>query len=176
MHRTPSAQMLNGSATTSASTVINGSATTGDLFLLCIKKKTENTTRKLCDDRNWLMWWLMLWIMMTKGQTISEWNYEVVISPKIDFCPHYTGQKSWQFFFVFLEKRWLPKLILKLSDLIIWLSDESLMTSCLTIVYWLISDDFLMTVSNMTIILLIRPFHEYFDTTRLNVVISIHST
>ena len=112
MHRTPSAQMLNGSATTSASTVINGSATTGDLFLLCIKKKTENTTRKLCDDRNWLMWWLMLWIMMTKGQTISEWIYEVVISPKIDFCPHYTGQKSWQFFVSILEK-----FILKITDL-----------------------------------------------------------
>ena len=32
-----------------------------------------------------------------------------------------------------------------------WLSFDSLMTFCLTIVYWLISDDFLMTVSNMTI-------------------------
>ena len=53
MHRTPSAQMLNGSATTSASTVINGSAT-GDLFLVCIEKKTENTMRKLCDDKNLL--------------------------------------------------------------------------------------------------------------------------
>ena len=52
MHRTPSAQMLNGSATTSASTVINGSATTGDLFLLCNEKKTENKKRKLCDDKN----------------------------------------------------------------------------------------------------------------------------
>ena len=40
----------------------------------------------------------------SKGQTISEWIYEVIVSPKIrtkhcqDFCPHYTGQKSWQFF------------------------------------------------------------------------------
>ena len=41
MHRTPSAQMLNGSATTSASTVINGSATTGDLFLICNEKYEE---------------------------------------------------------------------------------------------------------------------------------------
>ena len=41
---------------------------------------------------------------VTKGQIISEWSYEVIVSPKIwtkncqDFCPHYTGQKSWQFF------------------------------------------------------------------------------
>ena len=41
---------------------------------------------------------------LIKGQTISEWIYEVIVSPKIrtkncqDFCPHYTGQKSWQFF------------------------------------------------------------------------------
>ena len=40
----------------------------------------------------------------SKGQLISEWIYEVIVSPKIwmkncqDFCPHYTGQKSWQFF------------------------------------------------------------------------------
>ena len=40
----------------------------------------------------------------TKGQLISEWIYEVIVSPKIwtkncqDFYPHYTGQKSWQFF------------------------------------------------------------------------------
>ena len=38
-----------------------------------------------------------------KGQSISEWIYEVIVSPKIqtkkyyDFCPHYTGQKSCQF-------------------------------------------------------------------------------
>ena len=41
---------------------------------------------------------------LIKGQTISEWIYEVIVSPKIqtkncqDFCPHYTGQKSWHFF------------------------------------------------------------------------------
>ena len=40
----------------------------------------------------------------SKAQLISEWIYEVIVSPKIqtkncqDFCPHYTGQKSWQFF------------------------------------------------------------------------------
>ena len=39
-----------------------------------------------------------------KGQLISEWIYQVIVSPKIqtkncqDFCPHYTGQKFWQFF------------------------------------------------------------------------------
>ena len=41
---------------------------------------------------------------IAKGQLISEWIYEVIVSPKIrtkhcqDLCPHYTGQKSWQFF------------------------------------------------------------------------------
>ena len=45
-----------------------------------------------------------------KGQTISEWIVEVIISPKIwtkncqDFCPYYTGQKSWQFFVRILRK------------------------------------------------------------------------
>ena len=39
-----------------------------------------------------------------KGHLISEWIYEVIVSPKIrtkncqDFCPHYTRQKSWQLF------------------------------------------------------------------------------
>ena len=39
-----------------------------------------------------------------KGQLISESIYEVIVSHKIrtkncqDFCPQYTGQKSWQFF------------------------------------------------------------------------------
>ena len=39
-----------------------------------------------------------------KGQLISEWIYKWIVSPKIgtkncqDFCTHYTGQKSWQFF------------------------------------------------------------------------------
>ena len=41
---------------------------------------------------------------ITKGQLISEWIYKVTVFPKIrtkncqDFCPHYTGQISWQFF------------------------------------------------------------------------------
>ena len=45
-----------------------------------------------------------------KGQTISEWIVEVIISPKIwtktcqDFCPYYTGQKSWQFLVGILEE------------------------------------------------------------------------
>ena len=40
----------------------------------------------------------------TKGQLISEWICEFIISSKIrtkncqDFCPHYTGHQSWQFF------------------------------------------------------------------------------
>ena len=39
-----------------------------------------------------------------KGQLISEWMYELIVSPKIrtkncqDICPHSTGQKSWQLF------------------------------------------------------------------------------
>ena len=59
----------------------------------------------------------------TKGQFFSEWIYGVIVSPKIRskncqiHCPHYTGQKSWQFFLVFWEKRWLHKFILKLSHL-----------------------------------------------------------
>ena len=54
-----------------------------------------------------------------KGQLISEWIYQIIVSPKIrskncqDFCFHYTGQNSWQFFSVFWEKRWLHKFILK---------------------------------------------------------------
>ena len=41
---------------------------------------------------------------MAKGQLFSGWIYEVIVSPKMwtrnyqDFCPHYTGQKSCQFF------------------------------------------------------------------------------
>ena len=40
----------------------------------------------------------------TKGQLISEWSHEVIVSSKIrtkncqSFCPHYKGQKSWQVF------------------------------------------------------------------------------
>ena len=43
-------------------------------------------------------------LSFTKGQLISEWIFKVTISPKIrtkncqDFCPHCTGQKSWQIF------------------------------------------------------------------------------
>ena len=39
-----------------------------------------------------------------KGQLISEWMYELIVSPKIrtkncqDICPHSTGQKAWQLF------------------------------------------------------------------------------
>ena len=41
---------------------------------------------------------------LDKSQLISEWIYEVIVSPKKwtkncqDFCPHYKGKKSWQFF------------------------------------------------------------------------------
>ena len=46
---------------------------------------------------------LFLW-SNSKGQTISEWICEVIVSPKIrtnncqDFCPVLWGQISWQFF------------------------------------------------------------------------------
>ena len=51
-------------------------------------------------------------VLPAKGQSISEWIYEVIVSPKIrtkncqDFCLHYTWQKSWQFLFIFWEKQW----------------------------------------------------------------------
>ena len=36
-----------------------------------------------------------------KGQIISEWIHEVILSPKIRTknCPRYTGQQSWQLYF-----------------------------------------------------------------------------
>ena len=43
-----------------------------------------------------------------RGRLISEWIYEVIVSSLIrtkkcqDFCPHYSGQKSRQFFFLIL--------------------------------------------------------------------------
>ena len=48
-------------------------------------------------------------LLLAKGQTISEWIYEVIVSPKIRtknsqaFCPHYTGPDI--FSFVFWEKQ-----------------------------------------------------------------------
>ena len=58
-----------------------------------------------------------------KGQTISEWIYEVIVSPKIqtencqDFALCSEGKNFDNFLFVFWEKRWLHKFILKLTDL-----------------------------------------------------------
>ena len=59
-----------------------------------------------------------------KGQIISEWIYEVIISPKIrrincqDFCPLYTGQKSWQFFVrILVEMMTAPKKIFQKNPL-----------------------------------------------------------
>ena len=55
---------------------------------------------KLHDDEQ------IIFEILTKGQKISEWIYEVIVSPKIwtkyckDICPvlcHTTGQKSLQF-------------------------------------------------------------------------------
>ena len=45
----------------------------------------------------------------SKGQLISERIQ--------DFCPHYIGQKSWHFLFLFWEKWWLHQFILKINDL-----------------------------------------------------------
>ena len=65
--------------------------------LLCINKITCYMTFsyiKLCITTIWV----------TKGLLISEWIYEVIVSLKKrtkncqNFCPHYTGQISWQFF------------------------------------------------------------------------------
>ena len=56
------------------------------------------------------MFFMQIFWRFAKGPLISEWIYEVIVSPKIrtkncqDFCPHYTGQKSWQFFVCILEE------------------------------------------------------------------------
>ena len=53
---------------------------------------------------------------MLKGQLISEWIYDLIVSPKIwtkncqDFCPPYTGQKSWQFFICILGETMTSKI------------------------------------------------------------------
>ena len=50
------------------------------------------------------LFWYGVGQKVTKGQLISEWISETIISPKIwtkknqDFCPHNTGQVSWQIF------------------------------------------------------------------------------
>ena len=70
-------------------------------------------------------YWLHVEFVLTfiKGQLISEWIYEVIVSPKIrtkncqDFCPSTQGRNPDNFSFVFWEKRWLHKFVLKLSDL-----------------------------------------------------------
>ena len=55
-------------------------------------------------------------IFTTKGQSISEWIFEVIVSPKIqmkncqDFCPHYTGQKSWRSFIHILGETMTSKI------------------------------------------------------------------
>ena len=59
----------------------------------------------------------------SKGQLISEWIYEAKTSPKKwtknckDFCPVSEGRNPCNFSFVFWEKFWLHKFILKLTDL-----------------------------------------------------------
>ena len=60
---------------------------------------------------------------MDKGQTISEWIYEVIVSPKIRTkfvkisALTTQGRNPDNFSLVFSEKQWLHKFILKLSDL-----------------------------------------------------------
>ena len=74
-------------------------------FILCIVEEFQIFTIM----RNiFLQWWertsCNLSLKIAKGQLISEWIYEVIVFSKLrtkncqDFCPHYTGQKSWQFF------------------------------------------------------------------------------
>ena len=59
----------------------------------------------------------------TKGQLISEWIYEVIVSPKIKqkivriSALTTQGRNPDNFTFVFWEKRWLYKFILKITDL-----------------------------------------------------------
>ena len=58
-----------------------------------------------------------------KGQLISEWIYELIVSSKIrtksckDFCPDSQGRNPCNFSFDFWKKRWVYKFILKLTDL-----------------------------------------------------------
>ena len=65
-----------------------------------------------------------MWIQrVDKGQLFSEWIYEDKTSPKKrtknckDFCPVSEGRNPCNFSFVFWEKFYLHKFILKLSDL-----------------------------------------------------------
>ena len=60
---------------------------------------------------------------LTKGQLFSEWIYDDKTSPKKrtknckDFCPHSQGRNPCNFSFIFWEKFYLHKFILKLTDL-----------------------------------------------------------
>ena len=82
--------------------------------------------------KNWKILSFFLWWVVTsnensmhtaKGQLISEWIYEAKTSPKKwtknckDFCPVSEGRNPCNFLFVFWEKFWLHKFILKLTDL-----------------------------------------------------------
>ena len=61
--------------------------------------------------------------LIIKGQLISEWIYEVIVSPKIRIkivkisALTTQGRNPDNFSFVFWEKRWLHKFILKQTDL-----------------------------------------------------------
>ena len=55
---------------------------------------------------------------VSKGQTISEWIHEVIVSPKI---------RTKNCVFIFWEKQRLPKFILKLSDLYYRLDNQNSM-------------------------------------------------
>ena len=84
----------------------------------------HNCTMHNIQERNWLP--ITGWA--TKGQLISEWIYEVIVSPKIqtkncqDFCcPHYTGQISWQFFFHILGETMTSSIYSENSwPLVVW--------------------------------------------------------
>ena len=66
---------------------------------------------------------ICIFFFNTKGQLFSEWIYEDKTSPKKrtkickDFCPHSQGRNPCNFLFVFWEKFYLHKFILKLTDL-----------------------------------------------------------
>ena len=83
----------------------------GRNYCLGTKKLTRHWFCSVC--RNGKKIEMTFEILPPLSHTIWEWIYEVIVSPKRrtkncqDFCPHYTGQKPWQFLFVFWEKWWL---------------------------------------------------------------------
>ena len=74
----------------------------------------------MCEKKSWKHYWLTRTNTTTKGQLFSEWIYEVIVSPKIwtnkklsGLLPTTQGRNPNNFAFVFWEKWWLHKFILK---------------------------------------------------------------